>query len=306
MNVEEKIIGLIKLIRPLNGFMMGFAAIIGAFMVMGFFFDFTVIVAIFLTGFMLNGASMIVNDYVDRPIDLINRPNRPLVKGIVKPDEAITMAVLCIAIGIISAAILGMLPLVVAIIALIVSLVYNIWGKRMGFVGNLMVAFDTAIPFIFGGTVAWILSGLINKYQFYMDINTIINSYNKVWVTPILLAVLAFLSNVGREIIKGISDISGDRTMNIKTIAIMYGIKTASRAAIAFVLSAVALSPLPYVFGLLSISYLIIVVFADLIFIYYMIKLLRDPSPENAYTVKNGLLRAMLLSLIAFVIGRVI
>jgi len=305
MNIEEKIIGLIKLIRPLNGFMMGFAAIIGTFMVMGFFFDFPVIIAIFLTGFMLNGASMIVNDYVDRPIDLINRPNRPLVKGIIKPDEAIIMAVLCMAIGIMSAAFLGLLPLIVAIIALIVSLIYNIWGKRMGFAGNLMVAFDTAIPFIFGGTVAWILSGFINKYQFYLNMDEIIYSYNKVWVTPILLAILAFLSNVGREIVKGISDISGDRTMNIKTIAIMYGIKTASRAATSFVLSAVALSPLPYVFGLLGISYLIIVIFADLIFIYYMIKLLRDPSPENAYTVKNGLLRAMLLSLIAFVIGRV-
>jgi len=94
--------------------------------------------------------------------------------------------------------------------------------------------------------------------------------------------------------------------MNIKTIAITHGIKTASRAATSFVLSAVALSPLPYVFGLLNISYLIIVMFADLIFIYYMIKLLRVPSPENAYVVKNGLLRAMLLSLIAFIIGRVI
>jgi geranylgeranylglycerol-phosphate geranylgeranyltransferase len=306
MSVEEKIIGLIKLIRPLNGFMMGFAAIIGAFMVMGSFFDFTMMITIFLTGFMLNSASMIVNDYIDRPIDMINRPNRPLVKGIVKPDEAIIMTVLCIAIGIMSAAFLGILPLIVAIIALIVSLVYNIWGKRMGFIGNLMVAFDTAIPFIFGGTAAWILSGFINKYQFYPNMSGIIYSYNKVWVTPILLAILAFLSNVGREIVKGISDISGDRVMNIKTIAITHGIKTASRAATSFVLSAVALSPLPYVFGLLNISYLIIVMFADLIFIYYMIKLLRVPSPENAYVVKNGLLRAMLLSLIAFIIGRVI
>ncbi len=306
MGIEEKVIDFIRIIRPLNGFMMGVAAIIGAFMVIGFFTDIVAMIAIFLTGFMLNGASMIVNDYVDRPIDLINRPNRPLVKGTIKPDEALIAIVVCIVIGILSAASLGMLPLIIAIVALAVSLIYNIQGKKLGLIGNIMVAFDTAIPFIFGGTAAWILSGFIGKYQLYPDINTIIYFYNKAWTTPILLAVLAFLSNVGREIVKGIADISGDRVMNIKTVAIVYGIKTASKAATSFILSAVVLSPLPYIFGLLNLSYLIVVMFADIVFIYYIIKLLRNPSPENAYTVKNGLLKAMLLSLIAFVIGRVI
>ncbi|MEM3832689.1 MAG: UbiA family prenyltransferase [Thermoprotei archaeon] len=306
MGTIEKIIDLIKMTRPLNGLMMGIAAFIGAFVVMGFFIDIRTILIIFIIGFALNGASMIVNDYVDRPIDLINRPDRPLVKGIVKPDEALSLAAVLISIGIFLSLYLGLLPLIIAAIALIVSLIYNIWGKRMGFIGNLMVAFDTAIPFIFGGSVAWVLTGFISNSQIYVSINYIINLYDSIWVTPILLSILAFLSNVGREIVKGIADISGDRIAGIKTIAIVYGSKTAGRAATAFILSAIALSPLPYVFGLLGISYIIIVMFADIIFIYYMIKLLRNLDPKNAYIVKNGLLKAMLLSLIAFVIGRVI
>ncbi len=306
MSIVEKVIDLVKITRPLNGFMMGVAAFIGAFVVMGFSIDFQTVIVIFVIGFTLNGASMIVNDYVDRHIDLINRPDRPLVKGTVKPDEALSLAVILIGIGIILSSYLGLVPLIIATIALIVSLTYNIWGKKMGFIGNLMVAFDTAVPFIFGGSVAWVLTGFISSSQVYVSINYIINLYNNVWVTPILLSVLAFLSNVGREIVKGIADISGDRMAGIKTIAIIYGSKTAGRASTAFILSAVALSPLPYVFGLLGVSYIIIVMFADIVFIYYTIKLLKNLDPKNAYIVKNGLLKAMLLSLIAFVIGRVV
>ncbi|MGC8949411.1 MAG: UbiA family prenyltransferase [Thermoprotei archaeon] len=306
MGVIEKVIDLIKITRPLNGFMMGVAAFIGAFVVMGFSIDFQTIIIIFIIGFTLNGASMIVNDYVDRSIDLINRPDRPLVKGTIKPDEALSLAVILTGIGIFLSSYLGLVPLIIAVIALIVSLTYNIWGKKMGFIGNLMVAFDTAIPFIFGGSVAWILTGFISNSQVYVSISYIINLYNSIWVTPILLGILAFLSNVGREIVKGIADISGDRMVGIKTIAIVYGSRTAGRAATAFILSAVALSPLPYVFGLLGVSYIIVVMFADIIFIYYIIKLLKNLDPKNAYIVKNGLLKAMLLSLIAFVIGRVI
>lgn len=306
MDTVEKVIDLIKITRPLNGFMMGIAAFIGAFMVMGFSVNFLTVIIIFIIGFTLNGASMIVNDYVDRPIDLINRPDRPLVKGTVKPDEALSLAIVLIGIGIFLSSFLGLLPLMIAVIALAISLIYNVWGKKMGFVGNLMVAFDTAVPFIFGGSVAWVLSGFISSSQVYIDISDIINLYNNVWVTPIILAILAFLSNVGREIVKGIADVSGDKVAGVRTLAIIYGNKTAGRAATAFVLSSVALSPLPYIFGLLGVSYIIIVTFADIAFIYYMVKLLRNLSPSNAHSVKNGLLRAMLLSLIAFVIGRVI
>ena len=99
-------------------------------------------------------------------------------------------------------------------------------------------------------------------------------------------------------------DIEGDKTKNIKTIAIIFGPKTAAWVAAIFYLSAVVLSPLPYFFGILGLSYLILVVFVtDLLFVIFTVSLLRDYSPKNAKKIKNLVLIAMLTALIVFIIS---
>jgi len=114
---------------------------------------------------------------------------------------------------------------------------------------------------------------------------------------------MAFLSNTGREVTKGIIDIEGDRTHGIKTLAVLEGEKTATYMASALYLSAVAISPLPWIWGLASIRYLALVALTDLGFIASSVSLLRKPSKENARKVKQRVLIWMLLGLTAFLVG---
>jgi hypothetical protein len=82
-----KLSGYLRLIRPVNCLMMGFAVTVGAALASpnvssvfwpNLFYG-------FITGFMLTAASMTINDYYDREIDAINEPNRPIPSGLIKP-----------------------------------------------------------------------------------------------------------------------------------------------------------------------------------------------------------------------------
>ena len=71
-----------------------------------------------------------------------------------------------------------------------------------------------------------------------------------------IFASIAFLPNTGREITKGIVDVKGDEMQNVKTIAVRYREKTAAVAAALFYLSAVLLSPIPWLLNLVSLWFI--------------------------------------------------
>jgi geranylgeranylglycerol-phosphate geranylgeranyltransferase len=104
-------------------------------------------------------------------------------------------------------------------------------GKRSGLPGNFLVSACVAIPFIYGSVTA----------------------IGTVGANVMLFASMAFLSNTGREITKGIVDVKGDAAEGVKTLAVRFGEKAASVAAVVFYISAVALTPVTWVLGLVGV-----------------------------------------------------
>ena len=144
--------GFLRLTRPINCLMMGFAVIVGASLVSSLDFSFFLFLG-FATSFALTGASMTINDFYDRDIDAINEPNRPIPSGAVSPKEALFFALVLSIIGFITAFGPNLPCLVVAAIAWVVSVAYITWGKRTGLLGNFLVSTCVVIPFIYGGFV---------------------------------------------------------------------------------------------------------------------------------------------------------
>jgi len=277
-----KPIAVVKIMRVVNCVMIGFAVIIGEFFALQGWPKISEIVLGFFTGFFLQAAADVINDYFDREIDAINNPNRPIPSGDISPKEAIFLFIIFTFIGLALSLPLGLECLIFASLFWALSFIYNAKLKATGLPGNIIVSMCVAAPFLFGG--------LVSTKSF----------------PPILLifSLLAFLANTGREINKGIVDIEGDKTKNIKTVAIAFGPKTAALTAAIFYLSAVALSPLPYILNLLGLSYLILVAtITDMLFIVFTVSLLRDYSPKNAKKTKNLVLIAMLTALIVFIIS---
>lgn len=276
-----KLSGFLQLIRPVNCLMMGFAVIVGASLVSHLNSSISSSLFLgFITSFTLTGASMAINDYYDRDIDSINEPNRPIPSGAVSPKEALFFSLALSLIGFITAFETNVPCLMVAVIAWIVSVTYITSGKRTGLPGNFLVSACVVIPFIYGGFVV-----------------------GNPELPIILFAAIAFLSNTGREITKGIVDVKGDRARNVETVAVRYGERTAAAASSLFSLLAVSLSPLPWLWRLVSNWFLPLVVLTDAGLLVSSISLLRDYSRRNAKRVKNMSLVWFVTGLLAFVAG---
>jgi len=277
--------GYLRLMRPVNCLMMGIAVIVGAALANQGFADvpFSSLVYGFITGFVLTAASMTINDYYDREIDAINEPSRPIPSGLIKPEEALVFASVLTAIGFIVAFLTNFpnaVCFVTAVLSWMVSVTYVTAGKRTGLLGNFLVSICVAIPFIYGSLA--------------------VNAINS---NVLIFASIAFLSNTGREVTKGIVDVQGDRMKNVKTLAVRYGEKTAAIAATIFFLLAVMLSPLPWLLNLVSIWFVPLVAITDIGLIASSTTLLKDYSRENARRVKKQVLPCFLIGLIAFAVG---
>src|SRR3990170_5165475 len=97
----SKIIGYLRLMRPVNCVMMGFAVIVGVAITNPNVLNTSLLNLSygFITGFMLTAASMSINDYYDRAIDAVNEPNRPIPSGLIKPKEALAFAFILSTVG---------------------------------------------------------------------------------------------------------------------------------------------------------------------------------------------------------------
>ena len=114
---------------------------------------------------------------------------------------------------------------------------------------------------------------------------------------------MIFLSNTGREIIKGIVDVEGDRSRGVRTLAVARSPRTTAVTAAVFYLSAAAISFIPLYFGLVSIWYVPFVMLTDLGLIYSSYSVMRNQTRENSRRVKNRILLWMASGLVGFIIG---
>ena len=278
----DKVSGLIRLMRPINCAMMGFAVFVGAVLANSQFssVDRLNILFGFVTGFTLTAASMTINDYYDRAIDAINEPSRPIPSGSVSAREALAFVSVLSAVGFVFAYVVSFLCLGVAILSWIVVVTYVTVGKRSGLLGNLLVSTCVAIPFIYGSIVL-----------------------NQLPLNVLLFAIMAFLSNTGREITKGIVDVKGDRTEGVKTVAVRYGEKYAAIVASLFYVSAVSLTPVPWILRLVSFWFIPFVLVTDVGLVASSAILLKDYSRESARKIKKLVLLCFVIGLLAYVFG---
>lgn len=273
------------MLRPINCAMMGIAVSVGALLanpaLVGA--NWVSLVFGFLTGFLLCGAAMAINDYYDRGIDAVNEPTRPIPSGLVSANTALGFVGFLTVVGLVFAFLSSALCLAVAVASWVITVSYVTVGKRTGLPGNFLVSACVAIPFIYGSIA--VTGGL---------------GWN-----VILFALMAFLSNTGREITKGIVDVKGDSAEGVKTLAVRFGEKKAAVAAAVFYISAVALTPIPLVYGLVSWLFIPFVLVTNVGLVGSSVLLLRNYSRENSRRIKIFVLIWFFFGLLAYVFGSI-
>ena len=264
-----------KLLRLWNGAIAALGLLLGAAVAVGIshlsLHQFDLILGVIIV-ILFVGAGNSLNDFYDVEIDRVAHPKRPIVMGTISRRTALLSAGVMFAICFVTSIWINLQSLAIVVFAIIGMVLYELKLKRAGLVGNLMIALLVAALFEFAGAV-------VGRTDL-----------------AFVLALLAAIATLGREIVKDIEDMEGDVAR--KTLPRIVGAKKAGYIALVPTFAAVALSPIPYLQNLLTYLYLLVVIVADVIFVYGGIVQLRDPKRgQKIYKW------AMIVALLAFAVG---
>lgn len=157
-----------------------------------------------LSAFALMAYAQVFNDIVDRDLDAISKPDRPIPAGLISVRGAWTLAVLLALVAPAAAIAVGPVTVVVCLVCLVLATVYSLWGKPIVMVGHLIVA---------GVSAAMLGYGTVSRQELSPPL----------WVGT----ATVFLYILGNELFKVVSDAEGDRAFGLATVATRCG-KTAA------------------------------------------------------------------------------
>ncbi len=224
---------------------------------------------------LFTAAGNSLNDYFDRETDRVAHPRRPIPSGTVRPAQALGLSAALFSAAQALSFVVNLWSVTIVAASILIMVAYEKFLKAEGFAGNLAISWLTGALFLFGGAA--------------------VDRLDLAWI----LAALAFLATLGREIVKDIEDVEGDKGAR-RTLPMRIGSRKAGILASASFVIAVLLSPAPYLLDLLSWLYVPAVVVADGIFIYCA--LIHFGNPEKGQKMAK---LAMLVALLAFLLGGV-
>ncbi|MEO9532953.1 MAG: geranylgeranylglycerol-phosphate geranylgeranyltransferase [Crocinitomicaceae bacterium] len=172
---------------------------------------------------LIAGAGNVINDYFDVKADRVNKPERLIIDKHIKRRWAIMFNWIFNIIGLFITFYLSWIShnwliLIIAFVIINFLWFYSAIYKRKLFVGNILVA---------------LMVGIVPLYV--LIYNLPLDGYNLAGTSRsgvmfisevvVMIAIIAFVINFLREIIKDIADIRGDLHLSARTIPIALGIK---------------------------------------------------------------------------------
>ena len=270
----------LMLCRPLNVVIGMFSIFIGAF-ITGTIQPLLKVIFACLSGGFIAAAANVINDYYDVEIDKINKPHRPIAAGIITPKEGFVYAMILYIPGIVLGYLVNWLAFIVSVFSSALLFLYSYRLKRTVLWGNLAVSLITALAFIYGGIA-------VNRLGF-----------------ALIPATFSFFYHLGREIIKDVEDVEGDRADNIETLPIKYGAKRALHLATGIYIFLIVLTLIPFIFKIFGSYYLIIVLFiVDFIIGYVLVSSWKNPASSNLSRLSLILKLNMFAGLLAIYAGK--
>lgn len=219
----------LRLIRPLNLAIIAFTMIASFIHLKGLsdysnstynLFNLTLLIG---STVIIAAAGNIINDYFDVKADRINKPEKLIITKHIKRRWAIVSHWSFNGIGFISGIYLSIyyqsiIFVFIHLISINLLWFYSMYFKRKVFIGNLIIAILTGmIPVL---TLLYV--GFSVSSQSDQNVITLLISedLNLIYI----VALLAALSNLSREIIKDIQDMSGDHLIYVKSLPMVIGV----------------------------------------------------------------------------------
>jgi len=218
-------------------------------------------------------AGLYLSDYLDRKLDAIQKPHRPIPSGRIKPKEALAIGAIFAIAGFLLSFLLSLNNiLLVFVVALLVS-TYAKFSKSRGILGNLNRGFVTVAAYFFG-----IFS--IGQPLKYMPIQSI-PIY--IW----LLSLVFLVHDTNSNLVGAIRDLEGDKKGRYMTIPVKYGVKKSVYISLLLTFTWLFLTLfLPFYFKFLKIEFYLIMIIDIIVIISLYVYLFRS---INSYTREKAL-----------------
>jgi geranylgeranylglycerol-phosphate geranylgeranyltransferase len=201
----------LEIIRLPNSTLSGLGAVFAVLAYTGYSASAASLLVAFVTGFALTGAAMAVNDVADLEVDRVNKPWKPLPRGAVHPSRALQLGVALLVVGVIANTALGAARTLVAALYALIGVSYSYLRRHAW--SHLLVAASTTGPVLYGYVSA---GAPLSDLPF-----------------TVAFSATVLAATLGREFLKSIQDLEGDRRRGYRTLATVYGVGAASRAMLA-------------------------------------------------------------------------
>ncbi len=246
-----------------------------------------------ISSVLIAAAGYIINDYFDRNIDLVNKPDKMVVDKIIHRRWTIIwhliLSFIAIAIGFYLDITTKIFLLgITNFICVLLLFIYSISLKKRFLIGNIIISLLTA----------WVILVIT-----WCENSNIINTHNhlradKIIRETFLFAGFAFIISLIREVVKDMEDIEGDTKYGCRTMPIVWGIN-ATKVFVAvwlIVLIATLVIVQAYAARLqwwLSIAYCSVLIILPLLWIF---KKLYDAKTSKHFHALSSLIKLVMLT----------
>lgn len=285
------------IIRIVNGIVSGAAAAFGLVLSLPdgvSNIDYLSLGLVVLAAALVSCQAMIFNDIADKEEDKINAPHRPIPSGKISVKTAYIYGVIVAILALITAVVIDVINGLYGLSVLTVILfggsldLYDFKLKKLGIWGNATIGMNVTALFAYGALHTYLVYGGTFQY------------------IPIIVGAAAGLGNIGREVIKGLPDVEGDRDAGVKTLAVKFGVKPAAAIGSFFLFCLLAGGGIAVIFGL---NYLVSQIIGYLLIalvLFLAVAILINQSPKWAYTTKEILLIVFLVFLTLFIVDKIV
>jgi geranylgeranylglycerol-phosphate geranylgeranyltransferase len=275
-------LGYWDILRPSNIILLFLGSLLGSYCAAGLpmFVDWRSFAAAF-SAICVGGSGNVINDVMDIDIDRINKPNRPLPSEHLSIRQAKRYWLLLGTLGVATGLVISPLCAALALVTVGSLYLYSRFLKRLMLVGNVLIAFFVSLGFLYGAIALGNVAAAWFAFSF------------------------SFIINLGRELLKDLEDVIGDKACGAMTFPVRFGsVPSLVLVTICFALM-LPLTIIPFYTGDYGRWYFAIVMLGtNLPAMYTLISAWRDASKDNLYRLNTLLKVAMLFGILAIAAGK--
>jgi geranylgeranylglycerol-phosphate geranylgeranyltransferase len=266
-SIKERLFAHLETWRPYTIVWCGLVSLSGACLAYGGVPSLHIFILTFFIPLIGWIASLYASDYLDRDLDAISKPHRPIPSGRISPKESLITGIIFALSGLLLSFFLTIYNVLLAILVAILVLSYTRIFKSKGILGNINRGFITIAAYFFG-------------------IFSVTPSLLDIPIYLYLLAIVFLLHDTNSNMIGAIRDVEGDKKGGYETFPVKHGIKKS--LILSFGLTVcwfILILSIPFYYQFLSIYFYIIMILDVgilVIFYHYLIRTFKNHSRKMA------------------------